>query len=88
MAREVLPGFEMDLEPDTHNPRVRFNFNNGRTVSIVFRTGRDPTLAPIASLALMEKRKVVETGENEAYPEEVANYLATVAAMPPIGKGK
>lgn len=86
MAKAVTPGFECDLDPDTRNPRIRFNFNNGRTVSVVFRTGVNQMDAPIASLALMERRKVVELGQSEAFPEEVAAYLNTVALMPKRGK--
>lgn len=84
MAKAVTPGFECDLDPTSGNPRIRFNFHNGRTVSIVFRTGVNRMDAPIASLSLMEKRKVVELGEGEAFPEEFAAYLNTVALMPSV----
>lgn len=35
------PEFETDLEPDTRWPRVRFNFANGWSASLVIRTNGD-----------------------------------------------
>lgn len=46
------PDFECDLEPETHMPRVRFNFPNGWSASLLIRTGPDFTRAMLSSVAV------------------------------------
>jgi len=80
--------FEADLDPDMGWPRVRFNFSNGWSASVVLRTrpDRDPTRAMQSSLACCPTGKwstgATEIGETEATADEVAIYLATVAGRP------
>lgn len=79
--------FEADLCPETFNPRVRFNFSNGWAASVVMRMGTpDGTRFALASLAACPSGKWgtgrTELGENEASPDEVAAFIAEVAARP------
>jgi hypothetical protein len=82
--------FEADLDPEMGWPRVRFNFNNGWSASVVIRTRprNDPTNAMQSSLACCPTGKwgtgATELGETEATADEVAAYLARVAARPAL----
>lgn len=70
------PGFECDIDPETHSPRVRFNFASGVQASLVFRVGSVDTFrASCVRLAELRHGKVVELGEQEASAEEAAAFL-------------
>lgn len=82
------PEFECDLEPDTHQPRVRFNFANGWSASLLVRTGPDLTRAMLASVAACPTGKW-ETGATELLgyelsAGEVAGLLNEIACRPPL----
>lgn len=83
----TVPEFECDLEPSTRWPRVRWNFANGWTASVVFRVhGGNGCDAMQASLAACPtghwQEGKTELGETEATADEVAAYLAQIAARP------
>lgn len=78
--------FEADLHPQTGAPRIRLNFSNGWSASIVLRnlTRGDGTRFDAASLACCPTGEWL-TGqtvlaETEASAEEVAEFLAEVAS--------
>lgn len=77
-----MPAFEMDLCPDTHWPRIRFNFANGWSASVVCRVSDHPCHAQLASVAACPTGRwgegATELGETEASPDEVARYLAGI----------
>jgi hypothetical protein len=76
--------FEADLCPETGAPRIRFNFPNGITASIVLRAA-----AANGCEFLMASMAICPTGQwgkgkttilgNELSPEEVAHWLVHVA---------
>lgn len=78
--------FECDLTPDTRQPRIRFNFDNGWTGSLLVRTGLDKTNALLASVAAcptgrwQEGKTVI--GPTEASANEAIEWLADIAARP------
>lgn len=85
--------FEADLDLDNGWPRVRFNFANGWSASVVIRTRNDlpmpgPTEAMQAMLAACPTgrwgKNETELGETEATADEVAAFLAEVAARPAL----
>lgn len=71
--------FEADLDPETGAPRLRFNFENGWTASMVLRLGNGPFNAFGASVACWPTGHVgegmTEIGETEATAGEVVTYL-------------
>jgi hypothetical protein len=77
--------FECDLDPAMGWPRIRFNFANGWSASVVVRTRTDvdPFGAMQASLACCPTGRwgenMTQIGETEATADEVAAYLAAVA---------
>lgn len=89
-----MVNFEADLTPPNPLvpkqaggwPRLRFNFSNGWSASVVIRTGRDKTSAQLAALACAPTSQwqegKTELGSQEAFPDEVIAYLAEVAARP------
>jgi hypothetical protein len=87
----MVPNFEADLTPPEAGfgnmwPRVRFNFDNGWSASLVLRTDETGMNAQLAALAACPtgqwKRGKTELGEQEASPDEVIGFLAEVAARP------
>jgi hypothetical protein len=78
--------FEADLDPQTKSPRIRFNFPNGWTASIVLRLGNGPFNAYAASVAAFPTghagEGVTEIGETEATASEVTDYLAEIRNRP------
>jgi hypothetical protein len=80
MSRE----FEADLCPETGAPRIRFNFPNGWSASIVLRNGSaNGCEFGMASMAICPtghwgKGKTEVLG-NEMSAEEVAHWLTGVA---------
>jgi hypothetical protein len=79
--------FEADVCPETFAPRLRLNFDNGWAVSIVLRMeAKNRCEFAMASLAACPSGRwgtgATELGENEASPDEVAAFIANVAARP------
>lgn len=82
--------FEADLCPGTEAPRMRFNFPNGWTASILLRqlARHGPCNFDAAAIAAWPtgqhgqgKTEIVET---EAGADEIATFLAEVARREPI----
>ena len=76
--------FEADICPETDAPRIRFNFANGWTGSLVLREiGRNGCDALIASVAACPTGKwgkgVTRLGPTEATADEAIAWLAIVA---------
>lgn len=73
------PAFEADIAPDTHGPRVRFNFLNGWTGSLALRTSRNGMHAMMASVAAwptgQHGKGLTELGPTEASADEAMNWL-------------
>lgn len=85
--------FETDLTPPSPGlprtaagwPRVRFNFDNGWSASLVIRTARFAAMQ--AALAACPTghwggKDMTELGEQEARADEAIAWLASVAARP------
>ena len=76
--------FEADLDPQTGNPRVRFNFPNGMSASLVLISPTaDRCHFLVASLAACPTGQW-GTGKTEIYgneltAEEVAHWLTHIA---------
>lgn len=83
-----MPQFECDIEPETQNPRVRFNFPNGWTASVMFRTGKDRMNALMASVAAFPTGQhgtgKTILGETEARADEVLEFLNETMAREKI----
>lgn len=82
--------FEADVCPDTGSPRLRFNFDNGWSASVVLRHyggKRGDCGALMASLAACPTGAwgtgKTELGETEATAKEVAIFLFGVASRLP-----
>jgi len=80
--------FEADLCPETNAPRLRFNFDNGWSASLVLlETPNDPFRFGIASLAACPVGKwctgVTQPLGTDLSPEEVAHMLSIIAARKP-----
>jgi hypothetical protein len=81
--------FEADLDPEMRLPRMRFNFANGWSASIVLRSpsGRNGCDFAIASVACcpigLWQQGVTELGETEASADEVSDYLYQVSSRAP-----
>ena len=75
--------FHTDLAPDTMQPRVRFNFSNGWSASLLIRTGESPFDAMLASVAACPTGKwgegVTEIGPHEAFADEAIEWLHEVS---------
>lgn len=83
MTEKLKYAFEADLSPDEpHWPRMRFNFANGWSASVVLRMSTSCD-AQIATLAAHPTGKwgdgLTELGETEATPDEVARFLFKIA---------
>lgn len=82
-------GFEADLCPETGAPRLRWNFANGWSGSLVMRNmapnGCD---APIASVAACPSghwgEGLTEPGPTEATADEAIAWIAAVAQRPSV----
>lgn len=79
--------FHADLSPAEYGqgakfPRVRFNFDNGWSASLVIRTtGCDAMQAALAAAPTGKwGTKRMELGESEATADEAIAYLAEIAA--------
>lgn len=76
--------FEADLCPDTGAPRIRFNFPNGWSASVVLRMGApngcDFMMASVAVCPTDQwGRGMTSVLGNELSAEEVAHWLAGMA---------
>lgn len=80
--------FEADVCAATGKPRLRLNFANGWSASIVLRMEQRGGHFAMAALAAYptDPRGIgaTELGESEASPEEVAAYIAEIAARPQV----
>ena len=81
--------FEADLDPETRNPRLRFNFANGWTGSLVLRTlSTNHCNAWATSLAVwptgQHGQGLTGLGPTEASADEAIFWLAGVAAREPV----
>jgi hypothetical protein len=78
--------FEADLDPQLGHPRMRFNFANGWSASVVLYMPYPKHKCDfrLASLAACPTGKwsmgVTELGQSEAAADEVAAFLAEVAS--------
>lgn len=76
--------FETDLAPETLWPRVRFNFANGWSASLVIRTGDDRMDAMLATVAACPTGRwqdnITELGPTEAFADEAIAWLHEVAS--------
>lgn len=82
----MTPSFEADLDPDTRQPRIRFNFDNGWSASVVLFTnplGPRPCDAMLCALAAAPtghwQQNMTELGSQEAFADEAIAYLAAIA---------
>jgi len=78
--------FEADLNPGTGQPRIRMNFDNGWSISLVMRMPGNRTTAQLCSVAICPSGrwgtgKTQLLGE-ESSADEVAAHIATTAALP------
>lgn len=78
--------YEADLEPETLWPRIRFNFANGWSGSLIIRTGQrgaQRTRAMLASVAAVPDGRwgegVTELGPTEAFADEAIAWLHEVS---------
>lgn len=78
--------FEADLDPQYGSPRMRFNFANGWSASVVLymsvpKHNCDFRLATLAAWPTGKWSKgMTELGQHEATADEVAAFLAEVAS--------
>lgn len=84
-----IASFECDLDPETGAPRIRYNFANGWTASMLMRA-RDASLCDFtaASVAAWPTgqciKKLAILGETEASADEAIAFLSAVALRPMI----
>jgi|GEM_PF-2038207 len=80
--------FEADLEPDTLMPRIRFNFDNGWSASMIIQTRRNGCIAQMANLACCPAGQwgsaATELGPSEAFADEAVAWLDAVRQRPSI----
>ena len=86
--REYRPSFEADLDPDTHLPRIRFNYANGWTASLVLRyatpNGCDFMGASVAAFPTGKAGQgPTKLGPTEASADEAMNWLDDVRTWEP-----
>jgi hypothetical protein len=80
--------FEADLDPGSLSPRIRFNFANGWSGSLVMRgpmsdTGCDTMLASVAACPSGRwQTGVTELGPTEAFADEAVAWLQAVSQRP------
>ncbi|HYD12712.1 MAG TPA: hypothetical protein VEC11_07680 [Allosphingosinicella sp.] len=87
-----MTSFACDLSPaDTFaplQPRVRFNFSNGWSGSLVVRTGEDQVNALIGSVAAAPTgqwgKGETELGPTEAMADEAIEWLYQVSRRPTL----
>lgn len=79
--------FEADLCPETEAPRIRFNFPNGWSASVVLDAGANrPCVFHYASVAACPTGEwctgITELIGTEMDAEEVAHWLVGIAMRP------
>lgn len=82
--------FEADLCPDTHAPRIRMNFANGWSISVVLTDAANRrTCFHAASVAACPTGQwgtgKTELLENETFSDRVAALIEQVASRPAAG---
>lgn len=85
---EAKPQFEADLDPNSGMPRVRFNFSNGWSASLVIRTpGCDAMMASLAACPTGQwGTGKTELGETEASADEAIAWLDAIRQRPPASE--
>src|SRR6185503_20651325 len=80
MTSAALPQFECDMDPDTRFPRIRFNFANGWSASLVVRAQRcDAMLASVAACPTKEwGTGKTELGPTEAFADEAIEWIDAI----------
>jgi len=85
---DFLRPFEADLDPETLFPRVRFNFDNGWSASLVIRTSLERTVAMQASVAASPAGRwgsgLTELGPTEADADEAIAWIDEIRRRPPF----
>lgn len=86
---EALGRFEADLCPETHAPRLRFNFRNGWTGSLVLRmlrpNGCDAMIASVAAWPTGKAGQgLTDLGPTEASADEALNWLDDIRCREPL----
>lgn len=81
--------FEADIDPNTSGPRVRFNFQNGWTGSLVIRTrspnGMSAMRASVAAWPTGQPvKELAELGPTEASADEAMNWLDDIRCREPL----
>ena len=81
--------FEADIDPDTRGPRVRFNFQNGWTGSLIIRTrspnGMAVMMASVAAWPTGQSGKgLTQLGPTEASADEAMNWLDDIRCREPL----
>lgn len=84
--------FEADLAPDTLQPRIRFNFDNGWSASLLIRTSPTAKDKERQCSAIMGATAAAPTGQwgegktelgsQEASADEVAAFLYNIMIRP------
>ena len=71
--------FDADLDPETGFPRIRYNFDNGWTASMVMHMGISTTRSMYASVAAWPTGKcgqgLTEIGLTEANADEAISWI-------------
>ena len=84
--------FEADLEPETGYPRVRFNFDNGWTASLVMHMRASRTKCMQASVAAWPTGKcgqgVTELGPAEMNADEAMSWIFCIRQRPDVRRDK
>ena len=85
--------FEADLDPQTGWPRVRFNFDNGWSASLVLRMAPNRTECMLASVAAAPTGKwaegQTELGPTEAMADEAISLIFAIRQRADVrGKGQ
>jgi hypothetical protein len=85
---EATARFEADICPETRAPRLRFNFANGWTASVVLRMGRpngcDFMMASVAAWPTgMHGMEKSDFGPTEASADEALRFLDEIQRREP-----
>ncbi|SFR86819.1 hypothetical protein [Sphingomonas jatrophae] len=84
----MTASFETDLVPDTLQPRVRINYANGWSASVVIRTPDASCEAQLAALSACPTGRwsdgMAELGEQEATAEQVVDFLNRIRNRPSL----
>jgi hypothetical protein len=85
---KLVHQFEADLEPGTFYPRVRFNFDNGWSASLLICCARNRTVTMQASTACWPTGQhgtgKSELGPTEATADEAIAWIEQVRLRAPV----